>query len=141
MAKKGTLAVLKIGSAAAPTTTTDIAPQLSSIDGLGVSSSDISLDLFGIDWATSMKGQRSADDLSISGPYSAALHELLSGIDAMVDDETVLVEFGPAGNTTGLLKRSAHVFLTSLNVKTSTKDVVLIEATFKVTGAVTDSAW
>lgn len=91
---------------------------------------------------TYVSGQSNAT-LSFSGKWdstaSTGPDAILSGLVGL--ETTSSFEYGPAGSTTGMVKKSGEAFLTGFKVSSPVGGVVNFTADMQVTGPVTVGTW
>jgi len=82
-------------------------------------------------------------DLSISGKWddtaTTGADPILNGLIGLETSSTF--EFGPAGSTSGKIKKTGECFMTGYKVSAPVGGVVTFTADFKITGAVTQTTW
>lgn len=71
--------------------------------------------------------------IPLEGPWDATVDGYINGIKGAAK----VFEYGPAGNTAGMVKYSGNVILTSFNVSNDMGSEIKFTATLQVTGGVT----
>lgn len=133
--RHGRNTVFKVQDAA--NTLTDISPVLKDVS-LPISADTPETTAFGSTNKTYVIGIKDGR-FSCSGMYDATVDALLSGIFGFETARTF--EYGPEGSTTGRVKYTGSVFLTSYSVSGSVADMVAASCEFQVTGALTRTTW
>jgi hypothetical protein len=111
---------------------TDITPYLDS-QSLDEVRDTLETTVFGLTARTYIAGLGSGS-ITVSGPWHATMDAVAVGTN---DGAEVAYEFGPAGNTGGLVKKSGNALFTDYSTSTSVDGRVEWSASFQPTGAIT----
>ena len=88
-------------------------------------------------------GMTDGDQISLSGPYDATIHNHLTGMKAAQAAGTTGFSYawGPGGSVSGQAKVSGEVYIVGYELSNSTGGRSEYSATLQVTGTVTNGTW
>ena len=134
-ASHGSKAVFMMGTFAAPTTVGNVSQYANSV-GLSMSRDNAETTTFALQSKQYIPGLKDAT-IPVEGPFDPAVDQIMW--DVYNNGTIVNFEYYPSGNTSGNVKYSGKMFVTSYEVNSTTSDPNATSGEFQVTGDVARS--